>query len=128
MPSLAAALWTAAGAPINAELFGVSVVYSRGVSSVTATAIPSVVDYEAFDVDDGALTTIATKRQYLIAASALDSLAAAGEVFEPRRNDTIAETINGEDCVFRIGPIGGKPAAELQVDGAHWLVRAVRIE
>ena len=122
------AMWESAGAPLNDTFFGVSVTYSRGTSSVTATAIPSVIAYETFSVDELPLNTVATWRQYLIAASALATLAPAGQVFRPKRADVIVETIGGVEQRFEVSPLPDKPAAEMQLGGARWLVRAKRVE
>lgn len=123
--SFAQSLWEDAGAPLLDEGFGVSLVYSRGASSATVTGIPSVVDYEVFDADG--LTTIATIREYVISAAQLSALATDGTVFEPNRTDRITETINGIDRQFVVAPVGNKPAAELQLGGARWLVRTKQV-
>jgi hypothetical protein len=95
--SLVDSLWESAGAPINDEFFGVSIVYSRGTQSVTVTAIPSVI-------------------------------APTGQVFRPKRADTIVETVNGVECKYEVCPLPDKPLAELQLGAARWLVRAKRVE
>ena len=125
MPSFAQSLWNDAAVPLEGEMFGVSIAYQRGADGITVTAIPSVVDYELFDADG--LTTIATIREYLIVALDLQDLATAGTVFDPRKTDRITETINGTACTFEVVPVGNKPAAELQLGGARWLVRTKQV-
>jgi len=126
--SLVDSLWESAGAPINDEFFGVSIVYSRGTQSVTVTAIPSVIAYEQFSVEDIPLSTVVTWRQYLIPVSALSVIAPTGQVFRPKRADTIVETVNGVECKYEVCPLPDKPLAELQLGAARWLVRAKRVE
>lgn len=124
--SIATALWQQAGAPILDEIHGVSVTYSRGLRSVTLTAIPSVIDYDAYSQDDGILTTTAIMRQYVVKAA---DLVFEGLPTEPKLRDRITEVIGGQSQVFEVGPISGKPLAELQgVGGDRWLVRAKRVE
>lgn len=124
MPSLATSLWNEIGASISQEMFGVSVSYSRGSSSVSLTAIPSVVDYGKIDAMGEAPATIATMRDYLISCSAI---VISSAIVEPRRGDRITETINGASQVFEVMPLENRPAAELQHDGARWLVHCKRV-
>jgi len=125
VPSFADQLWEAAGAPLLDEINGVSVAYSRGLRTVTVTAVPSVIDYDAYNADDGAITTIGTLRQYVIATAVL---VLDGETVTPKPRDRITETINGEQQIFEVSAIEGKPAAELQVGGYRWLIRCKRVE
>lgn len=125
MTSIASQLWEAAGAPLLDEIHGVTVTYWRGLRSVTVTAIPSVIDYEAYSQDDGILTTIARMRQYLIRA---DELVIDGRVVDPQLRDRITETINGTSYTYEVGPISGKPLAEQQsAGGERWLIRTKRV-
>ena len=121
-------LWESAGAPINDEFFGVSIVYSRGTQSVTVTAIPSVIDVELFAVDELPLNTAVVWRQWIIKASDLSSLAPTGAVFRPKRADIVTETIGGVEQRYEVAPLPDKPAAEMQLGGYRWLVRGKRVE
>lgn len=127
MSSLAQQLWEAAAAPLLAEMFGVSITYSRSGYSVAITATLSVVEYEIYDTQGGALNTTATVREYLIADEDLQQLATSGARFEPQRNDKITETINGVECTFHVAPVGGRKAADKQADGVRWLVRCKQV-
>lgn len=125
MPSFADQIWEDAAAPLLDELHGVAVTYSRGLRAVDITAVPSVLSHEVYDQDDGALSTVATLRQYVIAASAI---VLDGETVEPQLRDRITETINGATQTYEVSPVPGKPAYELQVSGARWLVRCKRVD
>lgn len=125
MPSFADQMWEDAAAPLLDELHGVAVNYSRGLRTVDITAVPSVLSHEIYDQDDGSLSTVATLRQYVIAASAI---VIDGETVEPQLRDRITETINGAAQVFEVSPVPGKPAYELQVSGSRWLVRCKRVD
>jgi hypothetical protein len=124
--SIASQMFTDAAAPLLRELHGVAVTYSRGLRSISLTAIPSVIDYEAFSQDDGILTTTAEHRQYVIRAV---DLSFEGLPSVPKLRDRITEEIDGQLKVYEVGPIAGKPLAELQsAAGDQWLVRARRVE
>lgn len=121
-------LWEAAGAPLNDEFFGVSIVYSRGTQSVTATAVPSVIDVELFSVDELPLNTAVVWRQWIVKASDLSSLTPTGSVFRPKRADIVTETIGGIEQRYEVAPLPDKPAAEMQLGGYRWLIRGKRVE
>lgn len=121
MSSIASQLFADAGLPILEEIHGVTITYSRGLRSITLTAVPSAMDFEAFSQDDGILTTVVEHRQYVVRTA---DLTFEGLPAVPKLRDRITETIDGKIKTYEVTPVAGKPLAELQTAAAdRWLVR-----
>lgn len=83
-----------------AEIASVSVVYSRGVNSVTIDAVPGRTTVEL--ADENGMLTRSKVRDYKVKSS---SLVISGSVVLPERGDTIAETVGSAVYTYEvIGP------------------------
>lgn len=91
--------------------------YWRQSLSTKLTATPVVVTYDVED-ESGTPTQIQSFDYVLVA----NELKLAGNVIEPRAGDQIRDTINGQEVVFEVLPIGRRPCFEWE-DGGGILLR-----
>ena len=85
---------------------GVSITYARGATSIAATAWVGRTVFSQLPTAQGGAAIVFGDRDYLIPVAALASLANPDT---PQRGDRIAETVNGEACVFEVVAPGGEP-------------------
>ena len=106
------------------ELFGDSVVYARGESSVTITAIASEVN-RFVESSSGVGVQISSRAYECNAAD----IVIGGEQVEPRNGDIITETIDGASHVYEVMPLSDEPCFDW-LDAAHRriLIYTKRIE
>lgn len=93
---------------------GREVVYSRGATSITMTALKGSVLLKLSDPAGGA-RTLRTQDDYVILASAL------GELGEPEEQDRVQDAGEGKDYLCL--PPGGEEAAWKYTDATHALIR-----
>lgn len=106
--------------PLHAELFGVSVDYLRGVTTIVGvTARVGIQEYEVTG-RSGSITFVKV-REYVIAKA--DVTIDSAEI-EPRSGDRIRETINGVVRNFDVSPMANKLVAEDDdTGGSDWRIR-----
>lgn len=96
---------------------GESLVYSRGVHSVTLTAIPGKTLLQLND-DLGGVRVEWTDRDYLITAS---ELILNGSVTLPQRGDQIREVIGSQTKVYEVTAPGPEPVWRWSDEGQQVL-------
>lgn len=81
---------------------GVPVTITRGLSSVTLSAVPS--DAGSVEIDQEGIQTISRYRDWIVAASALQF---SGTLFRPVPGDQITQVLGGMTYTFAVCRDGG---------------------
>jgi len=106
------------------QLVGVTITYTRGTSSVSLTATPTLHEYEI--VDDEGFGIRMLSRDYLLHAA---DLVLAGAAIVPRSGDRITEVVGGVSQVFEVMPLGQSHEFEpADTDGLLLIVHTKKVK
>ncbi len=114
----------AAGMYSVRQIKGNSITYLRGDAS-TAT-IQAGLGESQFELEnsDGTIETFTTRDYFILAT---DLKTASGEIWIPKKGDTVSETVNGVPMTFEVVAPGNEPVYLTFADNNEYRVHTKRI-